>query len=273
MALRSEHDAIFRRTVTGKGTFGRCGDRGSDADNLDMSRSSARPHAGIRPFAVSLLVLLCLGIVTPPAGASTGDITEFTIPTLRAVAGDRGRPRWCVVVRSAERQRDRVALERHVQPIRAPERRVGSLLGRAGPRRERVVHGALGEPDREDHIDRRDHRVPDPDRRQSARRDHGRARRCAVVHRTTGNRIGRITTAGRSRSSSCRERVRAARDHGGAGRCVVVHRGGHRGEPDRADHDGWKVTEYPFVFANRQPTDITSGPTATCGSRNAQATP
>jgi len=46
-----------------------------------MTRSSARPRTVIRSFAVSCLTLLCLGLVIPAAGAATGDVTEFAIPT------------------------------------------------------------------------------------------------------------------------------------------------------------------------------------------------
>ena len=70
----------------GNGTFGRCGDHGDIADTLPMTRSSAPPRTVIRSCAVSFLTLLCLGLVTPAAGAATGDVTEFAIPTPASLA-------------------------------------------------------------------------------------------------------------------------------------------------------------------------------------------
>ena len=165
--------------------FGPCADHGDTADTLPMSRSSARSRTAIRSFAVSFLALLCLGLVAPPAGAATGDVTEFTIPTPVSlpqgiVVGPDG------VSWFAQRSANAIGSLSNGTFSQYPLPNAGSapFWVALGLRRERVVHGALREPDRQDHIDGRDHRVPDPDRRQSARRDHGRARRCAVVHRT-----------------------------------------------------------------------------------------
>ena len=99
--------------------------------------------------------------------------------------------------RSAARQQDRPdhdGRRRHRVPD--PDGRQQPSRDRGGPGRQPLVHRIQRQQDRPDHDGRRHHRVPDPHGQQPALRHRGGPGRQPLVHRGSGNKIGRITTAG-----------------------------------------------------------------------------
>ena len=240
-----------------------------------MSRSSARSHVGVRSLAVSLLALLCLGLIAPSAGAATGDITEFTVPPagslLQGIAVGSDGTLWF-----AERNANAVGSLSNgtFSQYQLPNAASAPFSGDRRLRRERVVHGALRESDRHDHTGGHHHRILDPHAGQSTRRDHRRARRCPLVHgtdRATGSAGSR--PLGRSRSSHCPERPR---DRSGSQLVRTERCGspevGTSGNRYRPDHDVRTGHGVPVGVRTGNRRTSPSAAMATSGSRSAQET-
>ena len=204
-----------------------------------------RSNAGARTLVVGLLAVLSLGLIAPPAGAATGDVSEFTVPTAmslpQGIAVGSDGALWF-----AERSANDIGRPGERCDLRVPpsERRLGAVLGDGRSGRQRVVHGALGEPDRQHHAGGSHHGIPSPHREQPAGGDHDRSGRCPLVRRAdrqpdrthhdrwTGHRVPAAPCV-----------VRAVGDHRRSRRCPVVHRVDR--QPDRSDHDRWAGHRVP----------------------------
>ncbi len=226
-----------------------------------MTRSSARPRTVIRSFAVSFLTLLCLGLVAPAAGAATGDVTEFAIPTPASlpqgiVIGPDGVSWFAQRSANAIGSLSNGTFSQYPLPNAgsAPfwvalgsdgnvwfTERTGNRIGKitsTGEITEYLIPTAGSQPGGI---------TAGPDG-------------ALWFTEQTGNRIGRITTAGEitefvlPRASSGPLGITAGPD--GALWFTEVGTAGNR--IGRITTAG-SVTEYAFVFSNRQPTDITVG--------------
>jgi virginiamycin B lyase len=224
-----------------------------------MTRSSARPRTVIRSFAVSFLTLLCLGLVAPAAGAATGDVTEFAIPTPASlpqgiVIGPDG------VSWFAQRSANAIGSLSNGTFSQYPLPNAGSapfwvalgsdgnvVQASTGNRREITSTGEITE-----------YLIPTAGSQPggiTAGPDGA-----LWFTEQTGNRIGRITTAGQitefalPRASSGPLGITAGPD----GALWFTEAGTAGNRIGKITTVG-SVTEYAFVFSNRQPTDITVG--------------
>ena len=137
-------------------------------------------------------------------------------------------------------------------PSRPP---AGSRRPSSRARRRHLVHRGPRRQDRPPRRRRDDHRVPAADAVGLRGRHHGRPGRRALVQRGDRDRIGRITTSGRSRAPTP-GRHAAGRDGGGAGRRALV-RGAQRNAIARMARRSRRVPardQAPTVRPHRRPT-------------------
>ena len=244
--------------------------------SLCHDRAHAPPNR-IRP-SPSRHSCSCLGLVAPPAGAATGDVTEFTIPTPASlpqgiVVGPDG---VCVVRSSGARTRSGrsrtapSASTRSRTPARLPSGSRWVPTGTCGSR------SALGEPDRADHIDRA--RSPSTRSRPPAVSPEGSrpgpTGPCGSPNRPATGSDGSRTAGEITEFALPRSVIRSASGsrQGRTVRCGSprwARRGTGSGGSRRPDRS--RSTRWCSRTGNRRISR--RGPTATSGSRNVPATP
>jgi streptogramin lyase len=221
----------------------------------------SRSNIGTRTVLVGLLALLSLGLVAPPAGAATGDVTEYTVPTAaslpQGIAVGSDGAFWF-----AERNANAIARLSNGSFTEYPlptassapfwvttgpdgnvwfTERSGNRIGRITPT------GTVTE-----------YLIPTANSQPAgiAAGPDG----ALWFTEQTGNRIGRITTAGQI--------TEFVMPHVSSGPFGITP--GPDGalwfteQPITGNRIGrittvGQITEFPLVFSNRQPTDITLG--------------
>jgi streptogramin lyase len=224
----------------------------------------SRSKVAIRTVIVGLLMVLSVGLVTPPAGAATGDVTEFTVPTAVSLpqgiaVGSDGAVWFAERSANAIGRLENGSFSEYPLPITGstpfwvatgPDgnvwftERSGNRIGRITPT------GVLTE-----------YSIPTSNSQPAGITAGPDGAMWFTEQAITGNRIGRITTAGQiteftlPHASSGPFGITAGPDSALWFTEQTTTTGNRIGRITTAG----QITEFPLLFSNRQPADITVG--------------